>query len=549
MNSLPKVARRAAVTVASWALVGTPLDVAAQPAPAAPPPAAPTVSTVEMRVENLTAGDVIVGQMVTERPVIVVASPDPVPRASIWPWRETTSFNAVRPAFPRKEFMGASIDEMTVGAALIYCQDAALDLSSPPLPQRLTALSNDPFKCSMAVIHQVGLDYAHRADSRQKQSDWAAAIAVASTAALVIGDGKMVTHTQDLWAVGALLPILQDDIRAVTPRAMLYRSASNAIFLVSNKYSDLDQALGKFAGAWLPNSNELGQVCNLLEDWSREVKTVKAELPGELVLEDLRSRLEFCRNQEKALNQYLSPRRRWLRYAGSAWAVDKARLGALAGRNAGQLVRHVAGIDAVMKADPFMAVRTAAAAPFQRAADIIGGTVKGRNDPLDGRQYELALVSGLAPGDIPGMVGTKAKPADSVLSAIAILAAPKDANRESVAEAASAMRSGLSGTAAGDGIPAVPRTPSLEWVSGYLDHNSDLLNIARDLAIEVQRIDHQLDLNLDPRKAVIDPKAVAAAAGAKKAAEAAAAAETAGEAPKTEAPAQEEPKPEEPAAD
>ncbi len=186
-------------------------------------------------------------------------------------------------------------------------------------------------------------------------------------------------------------------------------------------------------------------------------------------------------------------------------------------------------------------MRTAAAAPFQKAADIIGGTVKGRNDPLDGKQYELALVSGLAPGDIPGALGMSARPEGSVQTALDTLSAQKDSKKKN----AKSTRAGLAAIAMTNG----PAGDTLVAISTYLNENSDMLNTARDLALAVQQVDRQLDLNLDPRKAALDPAAVAAAAEAKKNAEAEAAAKAAGEQPKPEEPAKEEPAtPAEPAA-
>lgn len=439
-------------------------------------------------------------------------------------------FTKTEPAFPTGELLGQSIDEATVRRALGQCSPGNYGLAKADrgVKEQILTLTGrtpeDSFQCAISVNNQISLDYAMRAQDRQAQSDVIATIAVISTSALLIGHGKMSNHTKDWWTAGSVLPILQEDIRAVSPRAMLYRSASSATRRVSVKYVDLNYALEKFSSARLPDLSRVQEACGRLDGWARALEPVRSRLEGELVLTDLRSRQTACRDQEAAIVELRALKESWLACdTNYRCAVDTSRLATLAVNDAGDLVHKVSALDASTKADPFTAVRTAIAAPIRKMGDIIAGedgrAFTGRADPLDGKFYALTLASGAASGALPAKLAIPSRPAETVFTALRTLqddtrtAGKTDPKKAPIADAANRMSS--------------DSTTSLEATRNELRTLAIEINNAIAVAARVQLADAPLVFDLDPRKAVLDPQWVAAQAAARREAEAAAAARAA----------------------
>lgn len=451
-------------------------------------------------------------------------------------------FTKAKPAFATGELLGQSIDEATVRRVLGYCAPGSYGLVQADEAvnsgiRRLTGRTPaDPFQCAIAVNNQISLDYAMRAQDRQAQSDVVSTVAAISTSALLLGHGKMSDHTQDWWTAGSVLPILQEDIRAVSPRAMLYRSASSATMRVSQKYVDLRYALERFTSAPLPNLSKVQEACARLDGWARALEPAGSQLEGELVLSDLRLRQSACRAQEAAIVQLQALKGSWSKSCSADFRciVDIDRLATLAVNDASALVHKVSVLDASTKADPFTAVRTAIAAPIRKMGDIIAGqdgnSFAGRADPLDGKFYALTLTSGAASGDLTAKLTAQSRPADTVFMALRTLQADVktagkiDPNKVPIAGAAGRMNSDPSN--------------SLEATRNELQIVAIEINNAISVAARVQAADAPLVFDLDPRKAVLDPQWVATQAAARREAEATAAAKAAEAAKPADTPAE-----------
>lgn len=250
------------------------------------------------------------------------------------------------------------------------------------------------FRCAMFYADRFAADYSTRARGRQAQSNIATGLStISATALLIASTANTPANTKEIWSALTFIPLVAEDVRQTTPRSRLYSAATGGLQNLTARYRDMHLRLDQHQDVYedaLKRGEELLPACKEVTEWQAAMKLApKNDLARSVIEEELGPVAERCATLATSTDAHGRLSRDFVH--------RHQRLGEDALSDVGDVVSRVEVLDSDLNLTPFEGVRTVAAMPFKKIADIIGGdtsSLKGEYD-VDGRRYTVALRIGL----------------------------------------------------------------------------------------------------------------------------------------------------------